>query len=444
MEALLSRYRSLTVLLLVLFAELLLLAYQVKSQQDVRLIRVWAVTAITPLARVIETFRSNSVGLVRDYILLTDVKEENRKLKEELAQLKLETHHLRAELSTAERARALTAFQARTPSKTVAARVIGSGTGSNAKVVFVDRGSTEGVMRGMAVITPDGIVGKVQAAYPTASQVLLITDPVFAAGVISAKNRVHGTIKGQGYSSCIIDHVQNEEKVDIGEVFYTSGEDRVFPKGLPAGVVKAVRAGKPFKEIHVSPVGMQHGIEEVLIVLQSVHGELPGPEQMSAPGTYLAPPPPSQSTGAETTAVPSSINTPADRLLDKYRRIGEAQGHKFGHGLPGSRPPDFALNPDKVKPIPQPSKPEATKPAAAKPQAIKPQASTPPRAKPPAAKPQAPRPESSKPEAGSPKPPGRSGQPATAPRTAPIRTQESATPPPDTAPPPAPGRGGTP
>ena len=53
----------------------------------------------------------------------------------------------------------------------------------------------------MAVITPDGIVGKVIAAYPTASLVLLITDSGFAAGVISQKNRVRGTLKGQGTRS---------------------------------------------------------------------------------------------------------------------------------------------------------------------------------------------------------------------------------------------------
>ncbi len=45
----------------------------------------------------------------------------------------------------------------------------------------------------MAVITPDGIVGKVIDVFPTASFMLLITDPTFAAGVLSQKNRVHGT-----------------------------------------------------------------------------------------------------------------------------------------------------------------------------------------------------------------------------------------------------------
>ncbi len=77
-----------------------------------------------------------------------------------------------------------------------------------------------------------------------AAQVLLITDPTFAAGVISQKNRVHGTVKGRGEPTCIVDYVQNEEKVEAGEWFYTSGDDRVFPKGLPVGQVSVARHGK--------------------------------------------------------------------------------------------------------------------------------------------------------------------------------------------------------
>ena len=90
----------------------------------------------------------------------------------------------------------------------------------------------------MAVVTPDGIVGKVLASYPTASQVLLITDPNFAAGVISQKHHARGTLKGQGYADCKVEYVQNEEKVEPGEWFYTSGDDRIFPKGFPVGVTR--------------------------------------------------------------------------------------------------------------------------------------------------------------------------------------------------------------
>ena len=107
---------------------------------------------------------------------------------------------------------ALGLFQAQSPSKTIAARIIGNGTGANSKSVFVDRGTGSGIESGMAVITPDGIVGKVVASYPTASLVLLITDSNFAAGVISHKNQVHGTLKGQGHDGTVlVDYVQNEE-----------------------------------------------------------------------------------------------------------------------------------------------------------------------------------------------------------------------------------------
>src|SRR6266849_6557428 len=240
MDSLLNRYRNVTVLVLVIMAQLVLLAYQVKTGNDVRLIRVWAVTGVTPLARILEGIRSGVTNFVGNYITLHDTREQNRDIREQLGKLKMENQFLRTELSTADRARALSAFQSRTQSRTLAARVIGTGAGAGSKVVFVDRGSVSGVEKGMAVVTPDGIVGKVIAAYPTASQVLLASDPSFAAGVISQKNRVRGILKGQGYALCRIDRVQSEEKVEVGEWFYTSGDDRVFPKGMPAGRVKSV------------------------------------------------------------------------------------------------------------------------------------------------------------------------------------------------------------
>jgi rod shape-determining protein MreC len=187
MESFLQRYRNLTVLAVVLASQVLLLAWQVRSNDEARLVRVWAVSAVTPLARVVETVRSFAHGFFADYFVLLDVRDQNKRLRAELDRVQMENQFLRTELSTAERARSLAAFQQLSPSKTVGARVIGNGTGANAKVIFIDRGTTSGVERGMAVITPDGIVGKVIASYPTAAQVLLIQDPTFAAGVIYLK-----------------------------------------------------------------------------------------------------------------------------------------------------------------------------------------------------------------------------------------------------------------
>lgn len=358
MDSLLFRYRNITVLLLSVFAQIVLLAYQVKNKSDVRIIKVWTVTAVTPFAQAVEGTRSSIAGFFGEYVSLHDVRDDNRKLQSELGKLKLENQFLKNELAMADRVKALSQFEARTPSKMLAARIIGTGTGATNRVAFVDRGSTSGVERGMGVVTPDGIVGKVLSAYPTASQILMVDDPGFAAGVISQKNRVRGILKGLGHGKCQVDYVQNEEKVEPGEMFYTSGDDRVFPKGMPAGRVTGVGPGANFKNIALDPIGLQNGPEEVLIVIEGRHEEIPDVPS-AATGIYLGPDPPAQDKNdknakPDADATKPQFQTDADRMRERYKQIGDAQGHKFGEGAPGSAPPDFNY---KGKPQPAPARP---------------------------------------------------------------------------------------
>jgi len=351
MESLLNRYRNITVLLLVIAAQLILLAVQVKNNRDIPFVRAWTVTAVTPIASVVEWFRGGSSGMLHNYVFLRDADAENRRLREEVGKLKMDNIFLRNELSQADRARALQVFQSSTQSKTLAARTIGAGAGSGSKTIYVDRGSVEGVERGMAVVTPDGIVGKVIASYPTASEVLLVTDPDFAAGVVSQKNQARGTLKGQGNGPCKVDYVPIEEKVEVGEWFYTSGDDRIFPRGFPVGMVTAVHEAQPFKEIQVEPSGLQHGLEDMLIILSGVHQEIPDTPPGNQP-VYIAPAPPdaTKTTGAaDASGAPAAASgatapaTEADRLRAHYKALGDAQNHVFGENLPGQKPPNFNL-----------------------------------------------------------------------------------------------------
>jgi len=371
MESFVNRYRNLTILLLVIFAQFLLLALQVKNDQDVRIIRVWTVTAVTPFARVVELLRGGSVGFFRNYVLLRDEDAENRRLRDQVGHLKLENVFLKNELNTAERAKALGVFKARIPSKTLAATVIGAGAGSNAKVVYVDAGSTRGVERGMAVVTPDGIVGKVIAAYPTASEILLATDTDFAAGVVSQDGAVRGTLKGQGTPLLKVDYVPIQEKVQVGQWFYTSGDDRIFPRGFPVGVVRSVRDAQPFKEILLDPVGLQHGLEDVLIITQGAHQDIP-PTPVADQPVYIAPSTPDDESkpGLPAAAGASPPITEADKLRLEYQASGEAQGHKFGSGESG--PPDFsgiATTPPRI-PAPAAAVPAASAPVNAGPKPV--------------------------------------------------------------------------
>jgi len=348
MESFLNRYRNITILLLVIFAQLVLLAFQVKNDQDVRFIRVWTVTAVSPLARIVEGLRGSGIGFVRNYIQLHDADAQNRKLQAEVDRLRIENIFLKNELNTAERAKALQIFQQHTPSKTLAASVISTGLGTSRKVIYVDRGTVAGVMRGMAVVTPDGILGKVEAAYPTASEVLLVTDPEFAAGVMTADALVHGTLHGQGSPVCKVDYIGLEDKLAPGDQLYTSGDDRIFPRGFPVGAVKSVSPGQPFKDVTVEPSGPARGLEDVLIILEGVHQEIPTAPTSTEP-VYVAPAPPGNATGTPATPGPGAPAAPpgteADRLRSVYKAVGDEQQHTFGEGLPGSKPPDFTKIP---------------------------------------------------------------------------------------------------
>lgn len=344
MEDFLSRYRNLTVLLLVVFAQLIYVAFQVKTNRDERLIRVWAVSSVTPMAGVVEAVRRNTIGFLQDYFILLDVREQNRKLKSDNDKLRMENVYFRNQLSTAEHARALTIFQAQIPSKTAPARVIGNSTVSTAKAVFIDRGSASGVKNEMAVVTPEGIVGKVVAVYPLVSQVLLVTDPTFKVGVESQKGHIHGVLNC-GTGKCSVEQIQNEESVETGEWFFTSGEDRIFPKGFPVGTVVSSQPGQGMKDLHLTLSGAPGGAEEVLVVLGGVHKAIPSEAQPQQITRTSLPPPEGAKDAAKTTVRPQ---TEADKVLQKYQEIGKQQEHVYGgygssipvFNKPAAKPPE--------------------------------------------------------------------------------------------------------
>ncbi|HEX4748811.1 MAG TPA: rod shape-determining protein MreC [Bryobacteraceae bacterium] len=337
MEALLSRFRNLTVLIVVVLAQLIYLGYQVKTNRDERLIRVWAVSAVTPMAGVVEAFRQNTIGFLQDYFILLDVREQNRKLKYDNDRLRMQNVYYRNQLATAEHARALIMFQAQSPSKTIAARVIGNSTVASAKAVFIDRGSTSGIEKGMAVVVPEGIIGKVVSVYPLASQVLLVTDPTFKVGVESQKGHVHGVLDC-GSGKCKVEQIQNEEKVDKNEWFYTSGEDRLFPKGFPVGSVVSSEPGNGMRDVALALSGAPGGVEEVLVVLQGVHRVIPSAPPEDETAKMMPAPPDDQADKPEV-----KPQTEADKVLHKYEGLGKDENHVYG-GV-GSNVPNFNTKP---------------------------------------------------------------------------------------------------
>src|ERR1700742_3188573 len=144
MESLLYRYRNIALLLLVLFAQIVLLAWQVRSDSDVPMVRVWAVTAGTPVASGIETLRNATAGFFTNYFELRNAREQSRALRSEVDRLRLENPFLKNDRAAAQRPAALAGSQRKPPSKTIGARPTGATPGVGTNSVMIDRGTASG------------------------------------------------------------------------------------------------------------------------------------------------------------------------------------------------------------------------------------------------------------------------------------------------------------
>ncbi len=266
-----SRYRNVTILVAILFAQVLGLAVQVKrrsgADESTRIIRLWTVSAITPFEKAIVWCQNGLGGMWNNYVYLRGVRQENRDLKFEIEQLRLERVRLSDDAQQARRLQALLGFKEQYIAKTVAAQVIGSSGSEQSRSVYIDKGTSDGVEKDMAVITADGLVGKVLRAYGSSAQVLLINDQSSGVGVILDKSRLQGVIKGTAAGEVVLEKVMTDEQVSPGDLIVTSGGDQIFPKGITVGTVMKVSPGADlFLNIRVKPSANLSRLEEVLVI----------------------------------------------------------------------------------------------------------------------------------------------------------------------------------
>ncbi len=268
MQAFIARHRPFFILVAVLLAQLLLLSLQITRNGDVRLIRVWAVDAIDPFQRSLRGITDISLGAWRTYRSLLRAQQENQELHTQLVSAQSQIQQLSEQGAESLRLRALLEFKNQLPFQTVAAEVIASSPGENSNAIFIGKGADEGLTSDLAVITPEGVVGKTIAVFSHSSQVLLLTDPSSGVGVMLEKTRVQGVLKGDSQNLCLIRYIMNEQPVSSGEAILTSGLDQTYPKGLRVGTVVRTSAGNIYKNVEVKPTVDLNRLETVLVVLK--------------------------------------------------------------------------------------------------------------------------------------------------------------------------------
>ncbi len=268
MVAIPSRHKSLVLLAGVLLAQVMMLAVQIKRDSRGRLIRVWAVSAVTPFERSGAWGFGRVSGVWHHYFALRTTARENEALRIENDSLKLAISQLQSKAAEADRLGLLLHFKAnneKTPM--VGARVIGASAGPASRTVEIDRGERDGIRRNQAVITADGAVGKVIEAFRDSAQVLLLTDRESGVGAMLVESRIQSPVGGTGELMLAMKYVAAEDTVNVGEKVVTSGTDKIFPRDVPVGTVTEVKPGTPFKQIRIAPAAKLDRLEEVFVLL---------------------------------------------------------------------------------------------------------------------------------------------------------------------------------
>jgi rod shape-determining protein MreC len=288
MESFFSRYRNLIVLLAALLLQVMGLAVQVrrpvsvaaniaggpavhasKDGPGVLLIRLWAADMVTPFERAFHGSSEGLNGLWKDYIDLRHTRDQNKELQQTIDRLRLEQAELREDALQGQRLQELVKFRENYAYQTLAAQVIGTSGSNQSHVIYLDKGSAEGLATDMAVITGDGIVGKVRDVFPHSAQVLVINDQTSGAGVVLETTRIRGILRGNAAGQPQVINILADQRIQPGERVLTAGGDQIFPRGLPVGVVeKVVRDAErgSFINVIVKPAANLQHLDEVLVI----------------------------------------------------------------------------------------------------------------------------------------------------------------------------------
>jgi rod shape-determining protein MreC len=208
-------------------------------------------------------------GFWQNYIDLRRVREQNQDLQKTVDRLRLEQAALLEDARQGERLQAMLGFQQKYIYKTVAAQAIGSSGSEQSHVFYIDKGADYQLRPDMAVITADGIVGKIRDVFPHSAQVLAINDQTSGAGVILETTRIRGILRGNASGQLQIVGILADNRIQPGEKVLTAGGDLIFPRGLPVGVVEKVVRDPDrdsFIDVLIKPAAHLDRLDEVLAI----------------------------------------------------------------------------------------------------------------------------------------------------------------------------------
>ena len=237
------------------------------------------------VARVINDFAMTpahvAVGQAGD---ITNLKAENDSLRAALAHANLEITSRDEAVREVERLREMLAFRDVTAAELLAARVIARGAARPGREFKIDKGANDGLRKNLAVVTVDGLVGKVTEVAPRAAWVrpLLARNCAVSARIV--RTRTDAILEWTESEGLRLAFLPFRAEVALGDDVVTSGLGEVFPSGIPVGRVTetGVTAHDGSPRVQVRPAVDFASVEEVFVVVVPAPFERPEADSTAA------------------------------------------------------------------------------------------------------------------------------------------------------------------
>ncbi len=246
---------------------LLILSLQTRGEQPRATDVVAFVT--TPVQKALAAVQRGAYGVWATYLDWKNVRFENRNLRDEVQRLRVESLVVRETSEENQRLRRLLDLRERLPINTVSGEVIAREWGGWVRSLTVNRGRSDDISRLAAVISPDGLVGRVVDVRAGAAVVQVLTDPASTIGAHALRTRTPGIVEGEPRGTIRFKYMARDGAgLQVGDVVVSSGQSGVFPRGIPIGRVRAIddRGSALFHYAAITPAVDFSRVDEVLLL----------------------------------------------------------------------------------------------------------------------------------------------------------------------------------
>jgi rod shape-determining protein MreC len=266
-----SQLRKILIPVLIFLLALSLISANFHTREKMSFFESLAVEITAPVQKLVRATVTAIGDVWRGYFYLVGLERENQILKRQLQELKGQVNEYREAYLTNQRLRGLLNFKKSIAIPLLPAEVVAFDPSGWFQTILIDKGSHDGVAQDMAVVSAAGLVGRVIGVSRHHAKILLILDPNSAVDALVQRSRARGILVGRGRGRCLLQYVQRNEDVQVGDRVVSSGMGGVFPKALPLGTIQEVIRGNSglFQTVEVEPAVDFNRLEELMVVVQS-------------------------------------------------------------------------------------------------------------------------------------------------------------------------------